>query len=67
MLLNRSPQDIVKQGVIEVSTRELFDLEGGGRKPKKNGALDGRLVRFLDTYSSRLAKAVLIRAFRPPM
>jgi len=40
----RSPQEIVKQGVIEVSTRELFDLEGGGRKAKKNGALDGRMV-----------------------
>ncbi|KAF8433614.1 hypothetical protein BGX38DRAFT_1275957 [Terfezia claveryi] len=38
-----SPQEIVKQGVIEVSTRELFDLEGGGRKAKKNGALDGRM------------------------
>ena len=40
----RSPQEIVKQSVIEVSTRELFDLEGGGRKPKRNGALDGRMV-----------------------
>lgn len=40
----RSPQEIVKQSVIEVSTRELFDLEGGGRKPKRNGALDARMV-----------------------
>ncbi|RPA98904.1 beta and beta-prime subunits of DNA dependent RNA-polymerase [Choiromyces venosus 120613-1] len=38
-----SPQDVVKQGVIEVATRELFDLEGGGRKPKQNGALDPRM------------------------
>ncbi|PWW74921.1 beta and beta-prime subunits of DNA dependent RNA-polymerase, partial [Tuber magnatum] len=38
-----SPQDVVKQGVIEVAKRELFDLEGGGRKPKQNGALDPRM------------------------
>ncbi|KAI5795121.1 hypothetical protein EDC01DRAFT_654154 [Geopyxis carbonaria] len=37
-----SPQDVVKQGVIEVATRELFDLDGG-RTPKKNGALDARM------------------------
>jgi len=35
---------VVKQGVIEVAKRELFDLEGGGRKPKQNGALDPRMV-----------------------
>ena len=35
---------MVKQGVIEVATRELFDLEGGGRAPKKHGALDLRMV-----------------------
>jgi len=49
----RSPQEIVKQGVIEVSTRELFDLEGGGRKAKKNGALDGRMVGPLSSPWSR--------------
>ncbi|KAL7268353.1 DNA-directed RNA polymerase III subunit C1 (rpo31) [Rhizina undulata] len=37
-----SPQDVVKQGVIEVATRELFELDGG-RTPVKHGALDGRM------------------------
>ncbi|KAH0542064.1 hypothetical protein FGG08_003529 [Glutinoglossum americanum] len=37
-----SVQDIVKQAVIEVSDRNLFDLENG-RVPVQNGALDGRL------------------------
>lgn len=39
----RSPQDVVKQGVIEVATRELYDIDGM-RAPKKNGALDSRMV-----------------------
>jgi hypothetical protein len=34
---------VVKQGVVEVATRELYDLEGG-RTLKKNGALDARMV-----------------------
>lgn len=38
-----SPQEIVKQAEIEVSTRELFDLEKG-RIPKEHGALDRRMV-----------------------
>lgn len=38
-----SPQDVVKQGVVEVATRELYDLDGG-RTLKKNGALDARMV-----------------------
>ncbi|KAI9768796.1 MAG: hypothetical protein M1840_004610 [Geoglossum simile] len=37
-----SSQDIVNQAVIEVSDRNLFDLENG-RVPVQNGALDGRL------------------------
>ncbi|TGZ83978.1 beta and beta-prime subunits of DNA dependent RNA-polymerase [Ascodesmis nigricans] len=37
-----SPQDVVKQGVIEVATRELYEIDGG-RAPKKNGALDSRM------------------------
>ncbi|KAK9450860.1 uncharacterized protein V1518DRAFT_158462 [Limtongia smithiae] len=37
-----SPQEIVKQAEIEVSTRELFDLEHG-RAPKQHGALDRRM------------------------
>ncbi|KAK7206823.1 putative DNA-directed RNA polymerase III subunit [Myxozyma melibiosi] len=37
-----SPQEIVKQAEIEVSTRELFDLEKG-RIPKEHGALDRRM------------------------
>lgn len=39
----RSSQDVVKQGVVEVATRELYDLDGG-RTLKKNGALDARMV-----------------------
>ena len=34
---------MVKQGVVEVATRELYDLDGG-RTLKKNGALDARMV-----------------------
>ncbi|KAK9479984.1 hypothetical protein V1514DRAFT_350894 [Lipomyces japonicus] len=37
-----SPQEIVQQAEIEVSTRELFDLERG-RAPKEHGALDRRM------------------------
>ncbi|KAH8145366.1 uncharacterized protein LAJ45_10649 [Morchella importuna] len=37
-----SPNDVVKQGVIEVATRELFEFDGG-RRPKPNGALDPRM------------------------
>lgn len=33
----------MKQGVIEVATRELFEFDGG-RRPKPNGALDPRMV-----------------------
>ncbi|CCH41506.1 DNA-directed RNA polymerase III subunit [Wickerhamomyces ciferrii] len=37
-----SEKDIVAQSEVEVSTRDLFDLEEG-RKPKKNGALDSHM------------------------
>ncbi|KAK9462027.1 uncharacterized protein V1516DRAFT_685057 [Lipomyces oligophaga] len=37
-----SPQEIVKQAEMDVSTRELFDLEKG-RIPKEHGALDRRM------------------------
>ncbi|KAK9456872.1 hypothetical protein V1511DRAFT_509555 [Dipodascopsis uninucleata] len=37
-----SPQEIVRQAEIEVSTRELFDLDRG-RVPKEHGALDRRM------------------------
>ena len=40
-----------------MSTRELFDLEGGGRKAKKNGALDGRMVGPLSWLWSRQHEA----------
>ncbi|KAK9470139.1 uncharacterized protein V1510DRAFT_432357 [Dipodascopsis tothii] len=37
-----SPQEIVQQGKVEVSTRDLFDLEKG-RQAKEHGALDRRM------------------------
>lgn len=38
-----SPQEIVQQAEVEVSTRELFDLEKG-RIPREHGALDRKMV-----------------------
>lgn len=37
-----SASDIVAQSKVEISTRDLFDLENG-RKPKSGGALDTRM------------------------
>lgn len=37
-----SKQDIVKQGVIEVCDRALYDLDRN-RAPRRNGPLDGRM------------------------
>ncbi|SSD60927.1 DNA-directed RNA polymerase III subunit RPC1 [Saccharomycodes ludwigii] len=37
-----SASDIVAQSEVEITTRDLFDLENG-RKPKNNGALDTRM------------------------
>lgn len=37
-----SASDIVGQSKVEISTRDLFDLENG-RKPKSGGALDTRM------------------------
>lgn len=42
---------MVKQGVVEVATRELYDLDGG-RTLKKNGALDARMVSTSHPASS---------------
>ena len=42
--VSSSNQDIVNQAVIEVSDRQLFDLDHD-RAQVQNGALDGRLVR----------------------
>ncbi|KAI0473232.1 DNA-directed RNA polymerase III subunit RPC1 [Xylariaceae sp. FL0804] len=38
----QSNQDIVNQGVLEVSDRSMYDIERG-REPTKNGVLDKRL------------------------
>jgi len=42
----QSNQDIVNQGVLEVSDRSMYDIEKG-REPTKNGVLDKRLVSNL--------------------
>lgn len=39
------PSDLVKQGVLEVSTRDLYTFGGSERSPAENGALDRRMVR----------------------
>lgn len=39
----QSNQDIVNQGVLEVSDRTMYDVDKG-REPTKNGVLDKRLV-----------------------
>lgn len=46
----QSNQDIVNQGVIEVSNKMLYNVENGGRTPIPHGPLDPRLVReaYLD-------------------
>ena len=59
----RSPQEIVKQSVIEVSTRELFDLEGGGRKSKRNGALDGRMVVNPEGHGVLIFSTLIVESF----
>jgi hypothetical protein len=41
----QSNQDIVNQGVLEVSDRSMYDIEKG-REPTKNGVLDKRLVCY---------------------
>lgn len=38
------PSDLVRQGVLEVSTRDLYTFGGSDRKPAQNGALDRRMV-----------------------
>lgn len=38
-----SPQEIVKQAEVQISTRDLYDLEKG-RVPKKHGAIDRKMV-----------------------
>jgi DNA-directed RNA polymerase III subunit RPC1 len=38
------PKDLRRQGVIELSTREMYNIEGGERKPVPNGVLDRRMV-----------------------
>ncbi|BFZ57438.1 DNA-directed RNA polymerase III subunit C1 (rpo31) [Savitreella phatthalungensis] len=38
-----SPQELVRQGVTEVTTRELYELGGPERKPVAHGALDRRM------------------------
>lgn len=40
-----SPQQIVKQSEVEVSTNKLYDLENG-RTPAEHGAIDRRMVRI---------------------
>lgn len=39
----QSNQDIVNQGVLEVSVRDMYDVDKG-REPTQNGVLDKRLV-----------------------
>lgn len=39
----QSNQDIVNQGVLEVSDRSMYDIDKG-REPTQNGVLDKRLV-----------------------
>ncbi|KAI9849940.1 MAG: hypothetical protein M1837_000154 [Sclerophora amabilis] len=53
-----SNQDIVKQGVIEISDRQLYDLNQN-RAPVTNGLLDPRLVRIeilLPDHTDRSSK-----------
>lgn len=40
------PSDLVRQGVLEVSTRDLYTFGGSERTPAVNGALDRRMVSF---------------------
>ena len=44
-ILYRSNQDIVNQGVLEITDRILYDVEKA-RMPVANGALDPRLVEI---------------------
>lgn len=44
MRFSRSNQDVVNQSVVEISNRQLFDLDHD-RAPMHNGPLDGKLVR----------------------
>lgn len=38
------PSDLVRQGVLEVSTRDLYTFGGSERAPASHGALDRRMV-----------------------
>jgi DNA-directed RNA polymerase III subunit RPC1 len=38
-----SPQEIIKQSEVQISTRDIYDLEKG-RAPKEFGAIDRRMV-----------------------
>lgn len=40
----QSNQDIVKQAIVEVSDRQMYDVDKG-REPTVNGVLDTRMVR----------------------
>ncbi len=42
LTLSRSNQDIVKQAVLEVSNRELYDVHNN-RAPVQHGPLDGKM------------------------
>ncbi|KAI1810219.1 DNA-directed RNA polymerase III subunit RPC1 [Poronia punctata] len=58
----QSNQDIVNQGVLEVSDRSMYDIEKG-REPTKNGVLDKRLgtsskTGICATCNERLADCI---------
>lgn len=38
------PSDLVRQGVLEVTTRDLYAIGNSERTPVKHGALDRRMV-----------------------
>lgn len=44
-----SPQEIIKQAEVQITTRDLYDLEKG-RIPKKHGAIDRRMVSLIRTH-----------------
>lgn len=48
------PSDLVRQGVLEVSTRDLYTFGGAERKPATNGALDRRMVSNLEKSRASL-------------
>lgn len=47
----QSNQDIVNQGVLEVSDRSMYDIDKG-REPTQNGVLDKRLVSVAHPLNS---------------